>query len=185
MFRSLRPDSIETRLGGRRAAGALPAALFRSLRPDFIETNHCLQRSHVDSDRLFRSPRPDFIETPICFGLGRGAALHCSGLQDRTSLRRDPLGKTKPRQLRDCSGLQDRTSLRRTNAQTLCTDEMNCSGLQDRTSLRHIELEEGVAGWKRLFRSPRPDFIETGLGIPTGCDDGCGLIVPVSKTGLH
>ena len=70
----------------------------------------------------------------------------------------------------DCSGLQDRTSLRRGGFRLGGGGGLHCSGLQDRTSLRpsvdRVCLEAAV----ELFRSPRPDFIETrgllvGLGI--------------------
>ena len=37
--------------------------LFRSLRPDFIETVEALMRDAFPRAKLFRSLRPDFIET--------------------------------------------------------------------------------------------------------------------------
>ena len=37
--------------------------LFRSLRPDFIETFSLDAGTDPATSRLFRSPRPDFIET--------------------------------------------------------------------------------------------------------------------------
>ena len=49
-----------------------------------------------------------------------------------------------------------------------------------------IETKVGPVGWlwrRPLFRSPRPDFIETGQGV--GASKPSRQIVPVSKTGLH
>ena len=60
LFRSLRPDFIETTPG--RRLGCRAARLFRSLRPDFIETTR-LRVLLRRRSRLFRSLRPDFIET--------------------------------------------------------------------------------------------------------------------------
>ena len=112
-----------------------------------------------DSLGLFRSPRPDFIETYNTLRLCSTSLQDCSGLQDRTSLRRFDPRFAQRHFTGDCSGLQDRTSLRRVDG---------CSG-------------PGVAA--RLFRSPRPDFIET-INMRGGCSRP-PPIVPVSKTGLH
>ena len=45
------------------AADQARQALFRSLRPDFIETSSTLSWTVATISALFRSPRPDFIET--------------------------------------------------------------------------------------------------------------------------
>ena len=37
----------------------------------------------------------------------------------------------------------------------------HCSGLPDRTTLRPEELKEYFQDFKELFRSSRPDYIET------------------------
>ena len=61
MFRSLRPDFIETSSGAEKYLSD-KRVLFRSLRPDFIETfGWVFVRERVSL--LFRSLRPDFIET--------------------------------------------------------------------------------------------------------------------------
>ena len=62
-------------------------ALFRSPRPDFIETGWITGGGVLFASRLFRSPRPDFIETLLSEEICEIWARHCSGLQDRTSLR--------------------------------------------------------------------------------------------------
>ena len=61
LFRSSRPDYIETQERGRQKPQKINP-LFRSSRPDYIDTSFI--RTHVGaSHRLFRSSRPDYIET--------------------------------------------------------------------------------------------------------------------------
>ena len=86
--------------------------LFRSSRPDYIETVSSETR-RIYGGLLFRSSRPDYIETtnPHC-GSPR-TARHCSGLPDRTTLRRIPLPAGQDVAVGHCSGLPDRTTLRR------------------------------------------------------------------------
>ena len=110
--------------------------MFRSSRPDFIETQRHVNRNSA-SPRLFRSSRPDFIETTRNRGVAAASATHCSGLPGRTSLRRHS----------------------RVERYNPCAD---CSGLPGRTSLRlRSSSHAGCARRRRLFRSSRPDFIET------------------------
>ena len=85
---------------------------------------------------MFRSPRPDFIETARWRRGKRRAEPHCSGLQDRTSLRHE----------RQCA---------------TAGEIVDCSALHDRTSLRRLDFGQDVPARTILFRSPRPDFIET------------------------
>ena len=85
---------------------------------------------------LFRSSRPDFIET-LFWGL-------------------------MPAPPRDCSGLPGRTSLRLVGLwQLLPYIGIYCSGLPGRTSLRRQVRNPPLFGVRTLFRSSRPDFIET------------------------
>ena len=110
---------------------------------------------------LFRSPRPDFIAHAHRRGESRAHRRDCSGLQDRTSLHRPYARLQEPALRRDCSGLQDRTSLH--GLRSARPDRLrhrDCSGLQDRTSLRQ-SVDTALHSGKGLFRSPRPDFIET------------------------
>ena len=58
-----------------------------------------------------------------------------------------------------------------------------CSGLQDRTSLRRHCCQCWVSAATALFRSPRPDFIETWFPWRRRYLEA--PIVPVAKTGLH
>ena len=169
-------------LDGGRAGGACDCSGLQdrtSLRPRHLRR---LRQGRVT---LFRSPRPDFIETPGRVGWARLLRRYCSGLQDRTSLRPQGLARLEAVGLvlfrsprpdfietrrfrgglrwrgRDCSGLQDRTSLRRERILLGALLFRHCSGLQDRTSLRpEVRHLEGVRP-SGLFRSPRPDFIET------------------------
>ena len=157
MFRSSRPDFIETL--PRFTFLAAAAELFRSSRPDFIETcagfliscmtHYCSGLPGRTSLRhnlcfpgcgrfvgLFRSSRPDFIETPKASSRERTSGFNCSGLPGRTSLR--PLTRL---------------------IEALV--EPNCSGLPGRTSLRRIAVGRGDLNRVLLFRSSRPDFIET------------------------
>ena len=60
LFRSSRPDYIETGGGGYSGVGA--GLLFRSSRPDYIETLLPYEGSN-GWEVLFRSSRPDYIET--------------------------------------------------------------------------------------------------------------------------
>ena len=142
------------------------------------------------------------------YPLGYLVSWHCSGLQDRTSLRRARLSRCwaffpslfrSPRpdfietvggcvgrgRLRwDCSGLQDRTSLRQDfHLLFMIFTPYYCSGLQDRTSLRQPLQYSSSTRSTGLFRSPRPDFIETATAQHSRAEGR--HIVPVSKTGLH
>ena len=84
--------------------------MFRSSRPDYIETPAAPTPNTGPSEVLFRSSRPDYIETITTFSF-QIFDFYCSGLPDRTTLRRT--GRTRARGTRaDCSGLPDRTTLR-------------------------------------------------------------------------
>ena len=85
LFRSSRPDYIETRLGAKAESSA--SGLFRSSRPDYIETAHPKPQPKK-GEPLFRSSRPDYIETRNSSNLRISRLFHCSGLPDRTTLRR-------------------------------------------------------------------------------------------------
>ena len=132
--------------------------LFRSSRPDYIETAISSYVSGMFSSKLFRSSRPDYIETLIPGSAWTETGWHCSGLPDRTTLRQ----------------------------QHVATGRIvrgHCSGLPDRTTLRHHPARECFPGGVGLFRSSRPDYIETLVRlvhIPR-VDE----IVPVFQTGLH
>ena len=118
-----------------------------------------LVRTAFRGEPLFRSPRPDFIETMSASGSCL-ASNYCSGLQDRTSLRR-------------CGyGVQN----------AYCLRELFRSPRPDfiETLLAGIGTTEISY---RLFRSPRPDFIETFPFLEYKMWPS--PIVPVSKTGLH
>ena len=109
--------------------------------------------------RLFRSSRPDFIETAARFVEQVHRVIDCSGLPGRTSLRQVLLGHIYYAYWQNCSGLPGRTSLRR---QLGATTPQNDPG---------------------LFRSSRPDFIETP---PTWPKSPAHIrIVPVFQAGLH
>ena len=85
---------------------------------------------------LFRSSRPDYIETSA----------------------------SKARFLRSChycSGLPDRTTLRLSKQPVFCCFTIYCSGLPDRTTLRLDAGQVGDEFGDGLFRSSRPDYIET------------------------
>ena len=62
LFRSPRPDSIETEVRASQPCARI-IALFRSLRPDSIETAGGVEDPFQSYRKLFRSPRPDSIET--------------------------------------------------------------------------------------------------------------------------
>ena len=84
----------------------------------------------------------------------------CSGLPDRTTLRRvRHSGGHYARP--DCSGLPDRTTLRRYRLYRSESQRSHCSGLPDRTTLRPANIASGLACRSSLFRSSRPDYIET------------------------
>ena len=158
MFRSSRPDSIETVMAWRLSVwfqhcsgllGRTPLRLtertiecpfipilFRSSRPDSIETVFCAARSQRLLS-LFRSSRPDSIETESETYRGSGEPIHCSGLLGRTPLRPDELSAKKRHFFKDCSGLLGRTPLRRAAyGNGNCVFESDCSGLLGRTPLR-------------------------------------------------
>ena len=79
--------------------------LFRSLRPDFIET-HLFAEGLVDGDALFRSLRPDFIETLKLLGWGRQCyRLFRSLRPDFIETRLVSVAPNEPRPRADCSGL--------------------------------------------------------------------------------
>ena len=180
MFRSSRPDYIET--VSSPCPGSSPGGLFRSSRPDYIETLWCVARpsshrldcsglpgrttlrqsSHpnpqLEPIRLFRSSRPDYIETPPCVSIIT-ACVYCSGLPGRTTLRHSPRGRGPSRV------------------------GAHCSGLPGRTTLRPVEAERRRAFVQELFRSSRPDYIETWAYQVTQVLSRD--IVPVFQTGLH
>ena len=60
---------------------------------------------------LFRSSRPDYIETRDLQGGRSMTTTDCSGLPDRTTLRREDGDEAGPAVV-DCSGLPDWTTLR-------------------------------------------------------------------------
>ena len=111
--------------------------MFRSSRPDYIETGQTVAIIGPNGSGLFRSSRPDYIETTGSARSSFTAGSNCSGLPDRTTLR--PV------------------SQRATNSFALY-----CSGLPDRTTLRLNTSQEAVYKSLALFRSSRPDYIETG-----------------------
>ena len=111
---------------------------------------------------LFRSSRPDFIETLIREISLPARTPYCSGLLGRTSLRRrfnTPTAMSST----NCSGLLGRTSLRLLVQWRGCNGGVDCSGLLGRTSLRHAVARSTPQTLAQLFRSSRPDFIETVL----------------------
>ena len=65
LFRSSRPDSIETCPTSPKSSTRF-RELFRSSRPDSIETLNNYFSPVIDGMRLFRSSRPDSIETFTC-----------------------------------------------------------------------------------------------------------------------
>ena len=75
----------------------------------------------------------------------------------------------------DCSGLPGRTSLRLVVTGGSHVPESDCSGLPGRTSLRPGERVDAVVHAKvQLFRSSRPDFIETSMpGVPRSFRGHC------------
>ena len=181
MFRSSRPDYIETRgawpdrrtschcsgLPGRttlRRTWSAPSflektGLFRSSRPDYIETRAASPGLCLRSSGLFRSSRPDYIETRRDGGPIRWFRCHCSGLPGRTTLR-----LTRVEQSLDL-GFRLFRSSRPDYIETL----------------NAALFSKSITA--RLFRSSRPDYIETNL--PTTDTDGPGAIVPVFQAGLH
>ena len=154
LFRSSRPDSIETvaersqtaaqryhcsgllgRTPLRHLAGLMverdpPARLFRSSRPDSIETRYPCCPAMESAKSLFRSSRPDSIETLACL-LPRGP-------------RAELFRSSRP-------------------------DSIETAATSVRTS-----------GWSTLFRSSRPDSIET-LAVPDGQDRGNVILFRSSR----
>ena len=135
-----------------------------------------------------------------------GKTLNCSGLPDRTTLRRHPQPRRRPGRLRHCSGLPDRTTLRPEAVRWVISVIQNCSGLPDRTTLRRPGQHPAAAAGVGLFRSSRPDYIETNMifaarrwvvycsGLPDRTTlrpkiartrPEITLIVPVFQAGLH
>ena len=158
-------------------------------------------------NKLFRSSRPDFIETETKKERLVADEANCSGLPGRTSLRRVH-GYTGLVGLNgNCSGLPGRTSLRRILQSCSSPGSTDCSGLPGRTSLRRTPCALLYTILMQLFRSSRPDFIETGflsglvvidLGNCSGLPGRTSLrhrpghrqhprrrIVPVFQAGLH
>ena len=133
--------------------------LFRSSRPDYIETarHECATKAHPkdcsglpDRTTLRRQGR----QQASC------GMSDCSGLPDRTTLRRERITIDAAR-ASDCSGLPDRTTLRRGPGRNPIRTIGNCSGLPDRTTLRPGEYKWNYRAYPELFRSSRPDYIET------------------------
>ena len=125
--------SLRQQIPDEQGRGCAP--LFRPSRPDFIETSGRRGLPGGCARRLFRPSRPDFIETPPAW-VKCSYPSHCSGLLGRTSLRRPGSQPPWRRSGADCSGLLGRTSLRLPG---------------DLVDHR----------FPILFRSSRPDFIET------------------------
>ena len=94
-------------------------------------------RLRADLYALFRSSRPDYIETQL-FIEALDMGPHCSGLPGRTTLRHQSLVLLN-------------------NVTT------NCSGLPGRTTLRPLQDVLEHYHFIVLFRSSRPDYIETRL----------------------
>ena len=185
LFRSSRPDSIETPRSGPARKSGNP--LFRSSRPDSIETKllsapHMMHGRAYCSGLLGRTP----LRLKLLKRFHRPRSLDCSGLLGRTPLRPyvrttevtvgeaslfrssrpdsietpDPLGPIYA-DITDCSGLLGRTPLRRRHPVRPRWSYPHCSGLLGRTPLR---LRPDLPSRKpigRLFRSSRPDSIET------------------------
>ena len=135
---------------------------------------------------MFRSSRPDYIETQLVPSMQGAEKRNCSGLPDRTTLRPDfPVAflgfvcelfrSSRPDYIEtscgvvclsvgsaDCSGLPDRTTLRLIGLFGYASDSIDCSGLPDRTTLRPPAQRPCKACTAAtLFRSSRPDYIET------------------------
>ena len=158
MFRSSRPDYIETalvrsdlptsclhcsglpdrttlRLSNLSAGASRNIRLFRSSRPDYIETKNSTN-APPNLPVLFRSSRPDYIETLKAAAGSTPVWTHCSGLPDRTTLR-----PASSRRIGVWPFLLFRSSR---------PDYIETSST---TSFRfHTQT---------LFRSSRPDYIET------------------------
>ena len=150
LFRSSRPDSIETIGQGpfRPPPEYCSGLLGRTpLRPTLAA-----QGSHTAAS-LFRSSRPDSIETRCRDATGRNWSPYCSGLLGRTPLRQGSLVEV---------------------GQVVRAD---CSGLLGRTPLRLVVHDDDAAQHAKLFRSSRPDSIETPSSKATGLRKG--RIVPV------
>ena len=162
--------------------------LFRSSRPDFIETTQaaragCSLRRHCSG-----LPGRTSLRHRRRSGGAAPAGGHCSGLPGRTSLRRrsPPVSSPAMGPVTDCSGLPGRTSLRlyvrfarvlagreycsglpgRTSLRPILRSigfglVGDCSGLPGRTSLRPRMTVKSAKITATLFRSSRPDFIET------------------------
>ena len=141
--------------------------LFRSSRPDYIETYQSSRKLSRAESELFRSSRPDYIETWQPSSSWGAASVDCSGLPDRTTLRRGRFLPIPYRLSPNCSGLPDRTTLRPISTQLwLVSWTTHCSGLPDRTTLRHGLHELLRTPSTKLFRSSRPDYIETTGPVP-------------------
>ena len=143
--------------------------LFRSSRPDSIETIGHFAIPSPSLERLFRSSRPDSIETP--WGSGEEPYQHedCSGLLGRTPLRQQilPPGRTAQRGLFRSSrpdSIETRVSIGFS-----ATARADCSGLLGRTPLRRVHRGCGGQARVGLFRSSRPDSIETLGRRRRGC----------------
>ena len=133
LFRSSRPDSIETffPLRPKILSANCSGLLGRTpLRQQILPPGRTAQRG------LFRSSRPDSIETRVSIGFSATARADCSGLLGRTPLRRVHRG---------CGG-QARVGLFRSSR----PDSIETLGRRRRGC--------PVAA---LFRSSRPDSIET------------------------
>ena len=95
------------------------------------------RQARIRPGGLFRSSRPDSIETGPRPGVVPWGAADCSGLLGRTPLRRGASLSKIP------------------------TVRPYCSGLLGRTPLRHQHVARPVNPPGGLFRSSRPDSIET------------------------
>ena len=158
------------------------------------------------SRRLFRSSRPDFIETQPARTHSPARQRYCSGLPGRTSLRlvspaydtpglsglfrssrpdfietSDIVSPSPSREL--CSGLPGRTSLRRVERVQQLLAVVHCFGLPGRSLLRRAHLIYVALCLDPLFRSSRPDFIETTRF--RRLSRVRSVIVPVFQAGLH
>ena len=118
------------------------------------------RRRYARRPRLFRSSRPDSIETE-CRGCGRKPKrrLFRSSRPDSIETSRWPVEACVPY---NCSGLLGRTPLRRNAVAMRVLRLFHCSGLLGRTPLRHPGTAPARDLYEILFRSSRPDSIETG-----------------------
>ena len=138
LFRSSRPDSIET-TSRRTPSRSKTRQLFRSSRPDSIET-YSDQFVGAEDGVLFRSSRPDSIETRNRARWVLELTAYCSGLLGRTPLRHCFRLYEAVALGADCSGLLGRTPLRHNTAPAQRRLGSNCSGLLGRTPLRPSRL---------------------------------------------